>query len=501
MDIQLIGALDYKKLQTFLKEKKVENQEEIIQYIKDLEKFGRVQKVVSSGRISRFAGNVFDILNITAENTLEENIAFAERVIHLGHTSITDHDYLFFAIKDVSPVVEQTIIAERFSSFTIKSRRLVDFSHVGFYTPDFHDQQGKLLQNNEEVKRIYQNYMNTLFEQYNKLVSLGIPIEDARFVLPYSYHSNIFMGVDAHTLMEMIIKYTKTHLSKIQEIRVFGEKLLAIAQENCPYILKEIEKQSSKETDEIDDMFKDLAIPSYSVLDRVKLLNYSKEVDETILVSAIMRRYQTTREIALQILQQGISKNPTFKEDLMKKIVFEGDQLELTQVNFQYQIPISFAILTHLTRHRTQDILIPSFAPNIDLAQYKIPPTIKKNDLILDFYTEIYKKNREMYTYFKYELGIREEDLVYFTLSGNMVNVLTNMDGKTLEHILKLRECNRAQWETNEMAHAMHKELNQLKDAQIFSSLLGASCDTLGKCLEGKQSCGKLLQLKKKTAR
>ena len=70
----------------------------------------------------------------------------------MGHDSISDHDYCVFAIKDVSPIVEQTIIEERFASFTIKSRREADFSQVGFYVPDFHDENGNILPNNEKLK-------------------------------------------------------------------------------------------------------------------------------------------------------------------------------------------------------------------------------------------------------------------------------------------------------------------------------------------------------------
>ena len=79
-----------------------------------------------------------------------------------------------------------------------------------------------------------------------------------------------------------------------------------------------------------------------------------------------------------------------------------------------------------------------------------------------------------------------------------MVNVLTNMDGKTLEHILSLRECNKSQWETREMANGLHDEIRKLDEAKYFSSILGPSCETQGICKEGKESCGKVLKLSKK---
>ena len=102
-----------------------------------------------------------------------------------------------------------------------------------------------------------------------------------------------------------------------------------------------------------------------------------------------------------------------------------------------------------------------------------------------------------MYEHFKIDYNIREEDLIYFTLSGNMVNIITNMNGKTLEHILRLRECNKTQWETRKIAHNLHSEVANIDSAEIFASLLGPTCETQRICKEGKESCGKILKLKK----
>lgn len=496
MKIELLGAIDYTKLENELKNRKVENCDEIIKYIRELEKFSRVEKISAAGRLSRFAGDIFDVLQITDKNTFEQNTKYAKRIINMGHDSITDHDYLVFAIRNVSPVIEQTIIVERFSSFTIKSRREVDFSNVGFYIPDFHDRNGTLIPNNKEIKLEYQDYMKSLFIEYKSLEEMGLPKEDARFVLPYSYYSNIIMGVDAHTLKDMIIKYTKTHLSKIQELREFGERLYEIAKENIPYIIDEIDKNPYQDKDVVREYIdENTQAMEYSVLDRVELLNSSNNIDDTILISSLMRHYQYDYNQAKNILKKISEENPSFKRELMHKIVFEGDKNELAQVNFQFQIPISFAVLTHLTRHRVHQILIPEFSPNIDLSQYKIPP--KANMILPGEIESVFNQNLCVYDHFKNDYGIREEDLVYFTLSGNMVNVVTNMDGKTVEHILRLRECNKSQWETLQMANGIHNEINKLKDAKYFSSILGSSCVTQGICNEGKECCGKIYTLEK----
>jgi len=403
---------------------------------------------------------------------------------------------LVFAIKDVSVIIEQMIIAERFASFTIKSRREADFSKSGYYVPTFHDKEENILENNDELRKKYIDHMDRLFNNYKELLDLGIIQEDARFVLPYCFYSNIIMGCDAHTLLDMIIKFTKTKYAKIDEFRVFGEKLYEIAKEYTPYLIPIIDSTKVKENDEVDT-YLDQLIPrdDYQIIDKVKMLNNSSNIDDQILVSAIMRRYQYGYLTAKKVYDKLCEEDSSFKIDLMKKIAFQGDKLELSQVNFQFQIPVSYAILTHLTRHRTHKIIVPDFFPNIDLTQYKIPPKIKRENK--EFYDQIYLDNKKMYDEFK-KHGVRDEDLIYFTLSGNMTNILTSMDGWTVRHILELRECNKAQWETRDIAYGIHREIKSLESAKVFSQILGSTCMTQGICNEGKESCGKIKTLMKK---
>lgn len=376
MRVELLGALDYNKLEEALKGK-VENVEEIIEEIKKIAKEQRTNVVATAARLSRFPGNVFEVLNISEQNSYTKNVSFIKRVIGMGHNSITDHDYLVFGLENVSAFIEQMIIAERFSSFTVKSRREVDFTNAGFYIPNFHDQNGVVIPNNKQIREEYQKHMKSLFQNYGQFKDQNMKLEDARFILPYCYYSNIIMGIDAHTLKDMIIKFTKTKYAKIEELRTFGERLKEIASENCPYILEEIDKTPLKLENSVDEFLNsNLKRDDYQVLNRPKLLSHTENTDDIILMSALMRRYQYNQLEAKRVLDEISKNNPEFKKTLMRKIAFESDRLEFTQVNFQFQLALSYAVLTHLTRHRTHDIIVPDFAPVVDLMQYKIPPTI-----------------------------------------------------------------------------------------------------------------------------
>lgn len=452
---------------------------------KQIEK--QINICAAAGKLSRMPGTVFDA--VASMKEYEKALKFVKRVIAMGHTATIDHDYMVFALSEVSPIVEQTIIAERFSSFTIKSRREVDFSNVGFYTPTFRDENGEVIQDNKNIQRIYKKYMQELFSSYKTLVDNNITKEDARFVLPYSYHSEILMGLDGTSLVRMILKLTKGKCSKITELKELGEKLYETAKVRAPYIIELVEKENAKPYSEIDQILNKINVAKdYELVDEPVMISHTKDIDETLFVNALARIYSLEYDKAREIYNQQIIDNDELKKSLMKAIFEDSEHEDLKQINLRFQLGIPFAILTHYTRHRRLSLSIPDFFPNVDLTKYITPPSIK-NSQMNDFYHDVFKKNLDMYRKFK-NLGICSEDLVYFTLSGNAVNVIINFDGEAFRWICRLRECSKAQWCIRQGVTKMHKEVSKV--SKYFASNLGPDCVTKHFCGEGKESCGRI---------
>lgn len=449
----------------------------------------RIKVVATAGKLSRFPGTVTEVYK-TCED-VAKNQRFIERVIGMGHESITDHDYLVFAIEDVSPIVEQILIEERFSSFTIKSRREVDFSNAGYYVPEFRDNNHQVLANNKELQKMYMEHMKFLFNSYSELLELGIKKEDARFVLPYSFNSNIIMGIDAHVFKNLIVRLTKGKESNIAELRELGEKLYEIMEQYVPYLKNIIDKAEVPDKDLVGELLDDYIDNStYEILGNVELLSASSDVDKQILLSALMRVYGFDYNKALAYYEKVLANDLELQKELMKKILVNGKD-ELKQVNFRFQVPISLAVLTHITRHRTHDLMVPDFVPVRDLTKYKTPASVSAK--AKEKYDEIYRINQEMYEKFK-NAGVCDEDLIYFYLAGNMLNIVTNMDGATLSHIARLRICTKAQWEIRGILTQMRDLVREV--APVYATILGPDCEVFRECHEGKESCGKIKVLK-----
>ena len=444
----------------------------------------RVKKVAAAGKLSRFPGNVFEVLESCDE--YEKNLKLVKRIIKMGHKSIIEHDYLVFALCDVSPIIEQTIIGNRLTSFTIKSRREVDFRNVGYYIPEFRDVNLKPHKDNEKIKEEYKNHMQSLFNFYADMVDDGINKEDARFIIPYSYHSNIIMGLNARELEKMVISFLYGRLSRLSEVRELGEKLYDLIKKYVPYLVDNIESQEKKDDNLFELLEENAPRPEIEILPEAKVIVHTENPDEVVLEAHIMYHYQCTREKAKQILKEMEAKDTKIKEKLMDVILNKPENRELEQASFTIQIPISLSILTHLTRHRMHSLLVPEFVPMWNLNNYIVPNTIKEKGWEAKYRKHV-EKNIEVFNRFK-AMGIAEEDLIYFYIGGQMCNVLTTMNARNIQWVCRMRCCNKAQWQIRNIANQIAAQVKTI--APLMGKGIGPTCITNHVCNEGKESCG-----------
>lgn len=444
----------------------------------------RIKKVASAGKLSRYPGNVFEVLDSCDD--YEKNLKLIKRIIKMGHKSIIEHDYLVFAICDVSPIIEQTIIGNRLTSFTIKSRREVDFRSVGYYIPEFRDTNHKVHNENEKIKKEYKKHMQDLFDFYGEMVDDGINVEDARFILPYCYHSNIIMGLNARELEKMVISFLYGRLSRISEVKELGEKLYDLIKKYVPYLVDNIESQVKNDENPFNILEDNVERPEIEILKEAKIISHTDNPDDVVLESHIMYHYQCTKEKAKEILKNMEQKDNTIKAKLMQEILNKSENRELEQVYFTIQIPISLSILTHLTRHRMHSLLVPEFVPMWNLNNFIIPNTIKEKGWEEKFKEKV-KKNIEVFNKFK-KMGIADEDLIYFYIGGQMCNVVTTMNARNIQWVCRLRCCNKAQWQIRNIANQIANQVKKI--APLIGKGIGPTCITNHICNEGRESCG-----------
>lgn len=157
-------------------------------------------------------------------------IKFIRMLIKLGHTSVLEHAVASFKISGVSRSLTHQLVRHRIASYTQKSQRYVDESTFEYVTPD-------KIKENEAAFDIYNNFMNYCKETYKKLKEIGIPKEDARFVLPNATKTEIVLTANLREFRHMIsLRGSKEAQWEIR--RMFIE-ILKILKEYAPTVFED----------------------------------------------------------------------------------------------------------------------------------------------------------------------------------------------------------------------------------------------------------------------
>lgn len=164
------------------------------------------------------------------KETPDSHIKFIRMLIKLGHTSVLEHAVASFKISDVSRSLTHQLVRHRIASYTQKSQRYVDESTFEYVTPD-------KIKENEAAFNIYNNFMNYCKETYKKLKEIGIPKEDARFVLPNATKTEIVLTANLREFRHMIsLRGSKEAQWEIR--RMFIE-ILKILKEYAPTVFED----------------------------------------------------------------------------------------------------------------------------------------------------------------------------------------------------------------------------------------------------------------------
>ena len=429
----------------------------------------------ASGRISTQEGTALSIWDKSQDR--EKNANLIGKVTASGHTSTVEHTYFQLAFQNVTAVVEQFIIEFRLASYTVKSRRYVNFSDAGFYVPEFND---------EEIEKSYKEHMGKMFALYDELCANGVLREDARFVLPYCLYSNFFCSVNGREFLNMLTAMICGRGARYPEIKKLGLELYEQAKTRAPGIMASFNPE--KQVNDVPDLsFIDVK-PEHTATP-VELLAYTPDATKCVARNALI----SGKNLATEQIESIISDEDTTKK-IVEAVVKCKRPRPLECVNYTLRFNnVSLSCITHFARHRIQSIEIPELIKT-DRMSYIIPPVLKDKPELLAKYENAFKETAEEYERLK-KLGIAEEILVYYQLSGNTLDIVTTMNARQLMLFMRLRSCTRAQWEIQEYAVDALKKLREIEP--VIFNFYGPSC-FVSACPEGRMTCGRALEIKEK---
>ena len=157
-----------------------------------------------------------------------------------GHESVLEHASFSFAIEGISRACSHQLVRHRMASYSQQSQRYVKMDGFEYVTPDSIKECNEWFTLGENVDcealAIYNDLMRKCSEVYGKFVDMGIPEEDARYILPNACKTNIVVTMNARSLMNFF-KYRLCNRAQ-WEIKQVAEMMLALVKEVAPSIFE-----------------------------------------------------------------------------------------------------------------------------------------------------------------------------------------------------------------------------------------------------------------------
>ncbi|MDR1401084.1 MAG: FAD-dependent thymidylate synthase [Endomicrobium sp.] len=148
-----------------------------------------------------------------------------KKVILAGHHSVLEHASFTFGIEDVSRSLLAQLTRHRMASFSVQSQRYVKFSSdIEFVIPD-------TIKKNIELLEKYNNILENIGLLYKEFLGAGIPVEDARYILPNASPTKLMITMNARELRHF---FSLRCCGKSQgEIRSVACRMLDIVKEKA----------------------------------------------------------------------------------------------------------------------------------------------------------------------------------------------------------------------------------------------------------------------------
>ncbi len=181
----------------------------------------------------------------------EKTKGLIRKLMDSGHWGPFEHPTISLGVEGMSRVTLAQLTRHRLASFDIQSARVVRLGELEpkdlVWPPSFIEDKVKtrdgglteIRASREDREKLVASAYRTAIDGYRTLVEMGVPKEDARYVMPEATAVHGIMTVNARSLMHIIALRT---LGDAQwEIRGLARQLLGLAQQWMPITFKVFE--------------------------------------------------------------------------------------------------------------------------------------------------------------------------------------------------------------------------------------------------------------------
>ena len=155
--------------------------------------------------------------------------ALLDQLWRSGHLSTFEHASFTFAVDGLSRVASHQLVRHRMASFSQQSPRYVQMTGSSVIVPPS-------VADMPEAEALFRRQSEASFAAYRRLVELGVPAEDARFILPHGWETRLVLTMNARELHHFF------HLRLCRraqwEIRALARQMLVLCRQEAPVLFK-----------------------------------------------------------------------------------------------------------------------------------------------------------------------------------------------------------------------------------------------------------------------
>lgn len=159
----------------------------------------------------------------------EQAAKLVRKLVSMGHLSTLEHVTFTFAIEGVSRVLTHQLVRHRIASYSQQSQRYVK-EH------DFETIMPRSIASKPEAKKKFEKLMGEIQGLYDEFISMDIPAEDARYILPNATETKIVCTFNARSLLNFFSLRCCTRAQ--WEIRALANEMLRQCKEVAPVIFE-----------------------------------------------------------------------------------------------------------------------------------------------------------------------------------------------------------------------------------------------------------------------
>lgn len=170
-----------------------------------------------------------DAMTLMQNMTPQRVEEFITKLESIHHESPFEHTNWTWSAQGISRVLTHQLVRHRLASYSQRSQRYCSETDADFILPPS-------IERNPMAYSVYNQFMDLVTDRYNELVKLGVPKEDARYVLANATETKIIITMNSRSLYNF---FHHRCCSRAQwEIRALANTMLEQVKEVAPNMFR-----------------------------------------------------------------------------------------------------------------------------------------------------------------------------------------------------------------------------------------------------------------------